>query len=151
MKNYFLRNGFTIIELIVVIAVLAVLAAIVSASVVGFINKSKDSAIREAMNGFLVSSSNYFENHNNNYGGFCNESGSISKRIYDSIGSNIKHCHAEDENWAVCAVFYKDASKAWCIDYTGLKIEIDSGVCDVNFKTCQDIDNGGGNGHGNNK
>jgi len=43
------REGFTIIELIVVIAIIAVLAAIVLVNVTQYINKSKDAAIKGEM------------------------------------------------------------------------------------------------------
>jgi type IV pilus assembly protein PilA len=47
-------KGFTIIELIVVIAIIAILAAIVIINVAGYINKSKDGAMREEMHAMQV-------------------------------------------------------------------------------------------------
>jgi len=127
------NNGFTIIELIVVIAIIAVLSSIVLTSVAKYISKSRDSAIKENMNSFLINSSTYLESHGN-FGAFCNDS--ITQKIYDNINSDNKYCHHNDSQWVVCARLFEDNTKAWCIDYTGAKKQINDSVCKNSLSVC---------------
>jgi len=77
-----LSKGFTIIELIVVIAIIAVLATIVSVSVMEYIKKTKDAAIKADMRELIASSTTYIAN-NGTAEGFC--ANSVSTKIADGI------------------------------------------------------------------
>ncbi len=60
------QKGFTIIELIVVIAIISVLAAIVTSTVIGYIQKSKKAAISAEMREVYTLGTNYY-NANNSF------------------------------------------------------------------------------------
>ena len=56
------EKAFTLIELIVVIAIIAILAAIVMVSVVGYIAKAKDGAIKAMMKQFQTCANTWVMN-----------------------------------------------------------------------------------------
>jgi prepilin-type N-terminal cleavage/methylation domain-containing protein len=128
-----MKNGFTIIELIVVIAIIAVLSSIVATSVTKYISKSKDSAIKENMNSFLINSLTYLENHGN-FGAFCNDP--VTQKIYNAITSGNKYCHHNDTQWVVCMRLYEVITKAWCVDSTSTKKEINDSECKNGLSVC---------------
>ena len=127
------RNGFTIIELIVVIAVIAVLATIVSVSVKVYITKGKDSAIKENLNSLTTNSLIYLESHGN-YGAFCNDEAVL--RVEDKMNPDNSYCHHSDTQWVFCSRLYENSSKAWCIDSTGAKKQINDSACKNGLSLC---------------
>jgi type IV pilus assembly protein PilA len=54
------KKGFTIIELIVVIVIIAILSVIVTASVVQYIKKGKDAAIKEQISQIKIAATDFF-------------------------------------------------------------------------------------------
>ncbi len=63
------QKGFTIIELIVVIAIISVLAAIVTATVIGYIKKSKDAVSFAELRQVTTLATDWY-NTNGSYDGF---------------------------------------------------------------------------------
>jgi prepilin-type N-terminal cleavage/methylation domain-containing protein len=63
-------EGFTIIELIVVIAIIAVLSSIVLVSVSNYVAKAKDTAIKGNMASLVTYGTSYFY-ENSSYNNFC--------------------------------------------------------------------------------
>ncbi len=128
------NKGFTIIELIVVIAVIAVLSTIVFIKINSFRNKAKDSKIREDMHNFYVLSLEYFQQHDGDYGGFCNYPSVI--KIFDNLPAydnlKAKQCSADSDDWVICSKlnFPEDRTSAWCIDGSGVRVEITAQQCE---------------------
>lgn len=141
------QKGFTIIELIVVIAIIAVLAAVVMVNVTKYINKGKDSAIKANLNSLTTASVIFFEDHGN-YGSFCNNS--LAEDIFNSIAipsgktkecknqsdSYTFCCHHSDTAWIACIELIEDNTKAWCVDNTGIKKQINVSDCKNGISAC---------------
>lgn len=131
-------KGFTLIELLVVIAIINIMASIVFINVNIAKNKAKDITIKADIDQLTIVGQMYYEEHNENYGGFCNDS--RTETVYNAIPSpkKYKYCHHDSDEWAVCAQLNipEDRSKAWCIDSTGAKEQIDQVNCVENITSC---------------
>lgn len=133
------NKAFTIIELLVVIAVVAVLASIVLVNVSSIKSKARDATIKADMTSFFKLALDYYEQHGN-YGGFCEDQ--ATGDLFDSIpaynGKKEKYCQHDSDDWFVCAQlnFPEDRSKAWCIDKSGVKKQINSDECQQGVKEC---------------
>jgi general secretion pathway protein G len=133
------HSGFTIIELVVVIAIIGVLSSIVIVKTSSIKNKARDAAIKEDMNSFSRLALDYFEDHGN-YGGFCESLD--AETLFDAIPAydekKEKICQHDSDDWLVCAQlnFPEDRSKAWCIDKSGIRKQIDSADCQQGMTTC---------------
>ena len=121
-------KGFAIIELIVVIAIIAVLATIVSMTVMNYINKGKDSAIKGNLATITIKGTVYFTT-NGNYTNFCNDSTVLSainsaKLAYANPVVDSTDCASGTVGgiavWAACSRL-KSANAYFCVDYTGAK------------------------------
>lgn len=132
-------KAFTIIELIVVIAIISVLTSIVLVNVNSIRNKARDATIKEDMTSFFKLATDYLEQHGS-YGGFCEDE--KTRELFDSIpaydAKKEKYCQHDSDDWFVCAQlnFPEDRSKAWCIDKSGTKKQIESEDCKQGIKTC---------------
>jgi len=133
------KNGFTIIELIIVISIIGVLASIVLMNTSSLSNKARDAAIKQDMSSFLSLALEYYQKHGN-YGGFCEDT--ASKILFNFIPAyndkKEKYCQHDSDDWMVCAQlnFPEDRSKAWCIDKSGSTKQIDSADCQQGVKAC---------------
>jgi prepilin-type N-terminal cleavage/methylation domain-containing protein len=134
-------NGFTIIELIVVIAIIAALASIVAASVAKYLNKSKDVAQRADVKQLMTVGTIYFSNHGN-YDNFCIATNENSPSAVPGILAKIDAL-AANPNWpSQCAdtnpattqcagntwtvlvpLLYGDPIRWLCVDSGGRVIE----------------------------
>jgi prepilin-type N-terminal cleavage/methylation domain-containing protein len=141
------NKGFTIIELIVVIAIIAVLASIVLSNVVKYIGKSKDQGIKSEMNQLGIQASVYFEK-NGDYSSFCDapEIQPLLQRIGDFAGlppecnNGVVHwkvcCRQAASSWAACTELIVYNTKAWCVDNTGRREQIDNSDCKNSMSVC---------------
>jgi prepilin-type N-terminal cleavage/methylation domain-containing protein len=129
-KNNFLR-GFTVIELIVVIAIIAILSTIVSASLMTYVSKSKNAAIKANMASLQTYGGLYItEEGIDDYTNFFNEDKSINiiNEIIRVSGSSVTK-GTDGDNW--CAETYlipllgedKGDLPVFCVDSSGLKKE----------------------------
>ena len=123
-------KGFTIIELLVVIAIIAVLAAIVLVNVTVYINKGKDAAIKGNLTTVMTNAAVFFDT-NANYTGFagnatlgCGAGGPIAAAI-TAAGSTLvcAETTTTGAQWCGCAQEKVDATKYYCVDSSGAKIE----------------------------
>ena len=130
-------EGFTLIELLVVIAIIGILSLIVFTNINTVRNRAKDAGIIANMNSLKLVGEIYLEEHGN-YGAFCNDS--RVETIFDAISSpkKYKYCHHDSDQWAVCAQLNipEDRSKAWCLDSTGTKKQINQSDCVASITFC---------------
>lgn len=128
------QKGFTIIELIVVIAIIAVLAAIVLVNVVGYINKSKDAAVKGNMNTMATDAAVFLDTSTNNgvFTGLCTDPASgfgpawTAAKQYDSSASCGVSTDAGHVGTAWCACVKELAPTTatyYCVDNTGKSSE----------------------------
>ena len=116
MKN---QQGFTIIELIVVIAIIAVLAGIVISNVVQYEKRGKDAAIKAQISEIRTAGTDFFSN-NGNYTNMC-ASGTGCYNVLSNItglgGSLVSHPYIGSNSY--CIDFYlSDGATKWCVDNT---------------------------------
>jgi prepilin-type N-terminal cleavage/methylation domain-containing protein len=130
-------EGFTLIELLVVVAIIAVLSAIVLFSVTQYINKARDASITGSLATLVTAGEVWYDNNSSSYEGFCLNA-SAAKNATDAIskaGSTL-YCKDSENAWAACAQMFQDSSKAYCVDNTGTKKEINNSICDGTITIC---------------
>lgn len=158
-------NGFTLIELIVVIAIIAVLSGVIVFSVSQYISKGKDSNVAGNLSVLVPAGEAYYNGNNNKYTGFCDPTGSSDNNVFKNILSQMPDqtsdapcyisgdytvtqnskgvcCSVEPDNgqaWVACAREFSDDTKYFCVDSRGVKKEITQPCSSVvvNFK-CPD-------------
>ena len=136
IKNYFCRtnrkDGFTIIELVVVVAIIAILASIITTGTVLYIKKAKDRTIMGDMNSMMTASNIYWEK-NSTYLGLCEDDTSGFITAYNAAtrqSNEASSCNIslDGTQWSAY-VFLNNgngnsgASAYWCVDSTGNKKE----------------------------
>ncbi len=127
-------EGFTIIELIVVIAIIAVLAGIVLVNVTQYINKAKITAIKADFSTLPSAAATYFSTPGNNgYDGLCDNDATFKtiETSINKINNNSNYqCHdifnasgscATSSEWVAFAPLL--GSTYWCVDATGVSKE----------------------------
>jgi type II secretory pathway pseudopilin PulG len=124
-------KGFTIIELLVIIAIVVILTAIVLVNVMGYITKSRYSAIKAGLSNIQTLGTIYFST-NGDYAGFCSNSDTITIRdnIYNSGG--FPNCNSTNTAWCFCSTTSLQFSPPWqtiCVDSTGYKKETSNVFC----------------------
>ncbi len=143
-----MKNGFTLIELVVVIAIMAVLSGIILFSVTLYINKGKDSNISGNLV-ILIPAGEVFYNANNNYTGFCGSSilenailqmpVNVDKGCYDASTNPAGVCCGVAENgqaWAACAPELSNPDSAFCVDSRGVRKKISVDSCKLDITIC---------------
>jgi len=128
-KNIF-SAGFTIIELIVIIAIIAILATIVSASLMTYVSKSKNAAIKANMASLQTYGGLYLtEEGNDDYSNLFNEDKSINIISEITRVGGIVTMGANADNWCAKSNLIpllgenKGNVPAFCVDSNGTKIE----------------------------
>ena len=136
------NKGFLLIGLIIAVAIIAILFAIVlsgnkqNPGIVQYNLGGKDVAMQESMDSLIINSSVYYTSHSD-YSGFCDNP--ATKNVYNSIVSENKYCNDNFDNWVVCARLSADNARAWCVDNTGKKEQIDNGGvsgCNSSLTAC---------------
>jgi prepilin-type N-terminal cleavage/methylation domain-containing protein len=134
------KSGFTLIELLVAITIVATLSAVILFAIAHYINRGKDARVQGEL-GVLVSAGEVFYNNhpNQGYKDFCISSvvtNALSKiptpQVKDcgtGLCCNVKLEAGIGTAWAVCAQEFTDNSKAFCVDSSGAKKEIDNSYC----------------------
>jgi len=152
--NFKKQDGFTLIELIVVIVIIAILSGIIMFAVSQYISKGKDSNISGNL-AILIPAGEVFYNVGNNYDGFCNPGQNGNSAMQNAIrqmpqnpagacpGGDISDpddwtstanpagicCYAESQAWAACVKKFTDSNSAYCVDSRGIKKEITNTQC----------------------
>ena len=136
----FKKNGFTLVELVVVIGIISILSMVVLFSVTQYINKSKDANLMGNL-AVLVSSGEVYYNSDESYDEFC-ESSVVANAILQSPENADGSCTTEinvagicciessgNDMWAACARLFSDDTKAYCVDSRGVKKKITNEQC----------------------
>jgi len=137
-----MRNGFTIIELIIVIAIIAVLAAVVMVNVIQYINESKIAAIQSEMTEFRKMAVIYASevgSYDNSFLGCASYNYNcpevIGSQLYDlwkDITSKIDQLPGASGSTSFVAnndlnnfcMSYVNGSVYWCVDNLGIYQDI---------------------------
>ena len=134
------NQGFTLIELIVVIAIISILSGVILFSVSQYINKGKDSNIAGNLAVLVPAGEVYYNSNGYSYVGFCDSNVVINAKnqmpdnpngsCYNS-STNLKGvcCYAQGQAWVACAREFTDSTKAFCVDSRGVKKEIFNTSC----------------------
>lgn len=147
-------EGFTLIELVIVISIIAVVSSIILFSASQYINKGKDSNISANL-AILVPAGESYYGIGNTYGtssldNFCKSgpvTNSFSQMPINATGScysNISNlsgacCHVDTiawDTWAACARQFTDPTKAFCVDSRGVKKVISNTNCHSAIDAC---------------
>jgi prepilin-type N-terminal cleavage/methylation domain-containing protein len=139
------KNGFTIIELVVVIAIIAVLAALVVLYVTQYINKSRNTAIKQTMANIITAELGYYS-ANSGYANVC--SGDLSVCPFSNFinyinkqGGDVKGLALAD-SYCLCSSLLPamdtPEGSSYCIDSSGQEKQF-VGQCALT-----EIDNPGG-------
>lgn len=121
-------KGFTIIELLVVVAIIAVLAAIVLVNVTGYINSSKNAAIRGNLSTVLTNGSVYYDT-NGSYTSFCSNAyyTTPAAAITNAGGAASCNVNVAGTAWCACSTTKVTSSTpagtTICVDSTGKKTD----------------------------
>ena len=128
------QEGFTMIEVLVVIAIIAVLSSMVAVYILQYISKAEDAALKENAQTLLTVAVVFFHS-SQNYNGLCETA--IVMQIKDSMPL-AKNCNVALDNlsFAFCAQTEVNKSKAWCVDSTGIKKEINNLDCTGSITSC---------------
>lgn len=148
------KNGFTLIELVVVIAIIAILSLIILFAVLQYINKSKDSNASGNLAVLIPAGETYYniENANNGdgYHGFCASTSSVVKNAFSQMPtpSPVVDCasgsfpglccnvNSNNETWAACAQEFTDKTQAYCVDSRGVKEGMANSSCTTSLTQC---------------
>lgn len=127
-----MKNGFTIIELIVVIAIIAVLAGIVLVNIISYETKAKNSAIEEQVGSLPVAAASDISET----GGLTDAEGNdlchqsdvinIINKI-DDITNISPTCNTDSSsNWCFCSSIFQVfgmGNFSYCVDSNGFRGE----------------------------
>lgn len=134
------KNGFTLIELMVVVAIIAILTAIVLTSLNDAKMKGNDAAVKSNLDTIRSVTELYYSENGNSYlpeGGAT--FGILSCPIYDVAGTNMfsnnksiveatteaakrgngSACYNSRSVWAVAVGLKSKANTSWCVDSGG--------------------------------
>lgn len=128
MKNS-KSNGFTMIELLVVVAIIGILSAVVTTLVTSSKHRSNDAKIKSQMASLKKTIEIYGSSNSNNYGtvtGICTTPSTVFTDVVSDTykftaeanyptGTNLR-CYSSGSTWAVSASM---SSGFWCVDSNG--------------------------------
>lgn len=133
-KDYKDCEGFTLIELIVVICIIGVLSGIILFSVTQYISRGKDSNTVGQL-ATLIPSGEVYYNIGNTYKDFCTST--VVSNAFSQMPSGADPlCRVDTYNnsyqsWVACAKSFSNPSSVYCVDSRGVKKEVQSGDCSV--------------------
>jgi len=133
-----MKNGFTLIELVVVIAVITVLSGIILFTVAQYINRGKDSNISGNLAVLIPAGEVYYNsNGSSGYLGFCGST-VVSNAILQ-MPANTNSCatgnsappnnaagiccyvKSTNDAWVAYAKEFTNSSNIYCVDSRGVK------------------------------
>ena len=128
-----MKQGFTIIELIVVISIIAILASVVMINVGKYLTTSKDSAIKGNLATLITRGAKYFDS-TGSYSGFCTDpqGGAPIKTAIEATnvgGAFTCNVKADNSVWCACSPEKATPTTVFCVDSSGAKKEAASTTC----------------------
>lgn len=144
-------NGFTLIELVVVVAIIAILSAVVLYTTTQYISKGKDSNIAGSLSVLVVAGESWYGGNNNSYSDFCDPTkNSVIENVISQMPDNkLGDCYyTSDDNtagngagqgnsagicchvdisgqaWVAWARDFINPGNVFCVDSRGVKRDI---------------------------
>ncbi len=133
------EEGFTLIEMIVVIAIVAVLSSVVLYSSTQYIAKGKDSTVKGQLS-VLITAGEVYYNSNGSYADFCDPTANDKvKNVFSQIPipqtwetCSAKPCcivKADGTAWYACSPEFAADTKAFCVDSRGVAKDVALSDC----------------------
>lgn len=144
MRIFHQKQGFTLVELLVVVVIIGLLASIVLVNLNAGRNKAKNNVIKENMYSLKLAAELEYDD-NNSYEAVCKDSeddiddtaGTNFLRIRTAIngqGGTTRLCHDDDLRWCAQITDMPYNDDDWCVDSTGYASSTD--YCDGTNFTC---------------
>ncbi len=140
-KKYIFKNGFTLIELMVVVALIAILAAVVISSLTSARNKGADASVKANLHTAANAAELFYTSNSSSYlpaGGstfaiatcpvysasgtnMLSKDSGVSSAVAEAVsrGGNGSSCYNSSSFWAIAVGLKTSASTSWCVDNTG--------------------------------
>jgi len=145
-----MKNGFTLIEVVVTLAIISVLSGVILFGVNQYISKGKDSNIYANLATLVPAGEVFYTGNSNSYEGFCDpDINSVLANILLEIPPNpLGICDGNaaglccnvatpyNNAWAACAVKFSDPTYAFCVDSRGIKKEMPKNSCSEDITQC---------------
>lgn len=134
-----MSKAFTLIEILVVVSIISILSAIILFSIMSYVNKSKDAAVKGHLATLITAGETYYNKNEQSYDGFCDSPDaqkSLSQIPVPAANPDHPYCSDNSEDWAACSAEFVDSVKAFCVDSTGMQEEIDNSLCTVDIIVC---------------
>lgn len=130
-------EGFTLIELVVVIAIIAILSGVILFSITEYISRGKDSNVSASLAVLIPAGEVWYNGNGNSYKNktydFCNpDNNDVYKNMIAQLPANTDFfCLAESQAWSACAIKFTKSNpeKAFCVDSRGVKRDICASEC----------------------
>ena len=141
------KEGFTLMELMIVVGLIAVLAGVLTASLANSRKKGNDAAVKANLRTVVNQSEIFYLDNGNSYlpaGGAVLALGacpvysasgtnmlSRNKVVADSIAEAVKRgtgssCYNSGNGWAVAVGLNLSPNTSWCVDNTGAGREVNA-------------------------
>lgn len=128
------RQGFTLIEILVVIAIIGILSSVVLGSLNSAREKGADGAVKSNLSSVKNVAAIYYDDQSGSYLGLC----STSQKVIDAMagsqtvvaptpivgGLGDGECVDSSAEWAAWVNLKLSSTTAWCVDSTGKSGEI---------------------------
>jgi len=132
MKIFYQKQGFTLVELLVVVAIIALLASILIANINTGRSKAKNNVIKENTYSLKLAAELTYD-ENNSYEAVCTETGDspandigssgnflrIRTAINNNGGTTTGNCYDSATKWCAEATDMPYNSEDWCVDSAG--------------------------------
>jgi prepilin-type N-terminal cleavage/methylation domain-containing protein len=140
------KQGFTLLELLVVVAIIAIISSVTLIALRDSRNKGADAAVKSNLNTIRGQSEIFYSNNDNSFlpsGGSAfglatcpiyNASGTnmlskdqtIANAITEAVkrGSNGSSCYNSYLTWAVAVGLKSSATTSWCVDSGGISKQV---------------------------
>lgn len=121
-------QGFTLIEILVVVAILGILTAVVTNSIYEARAKAQDAKAKHIMSEFVNYAANYATGNNSSYAGLCasTEANNLLNSAFSAAAKvrSASDCISDDNEYVTAVPMLYNDGYLFCLDHTGSKVEI---------------------------